>query len=97
MTGKKQQEMNTGTPKRVSFTDDYRLSKQEWLILHTIEDILLLMEDRNATKQQLADKMGKSKLYITSILRGGRDMTLRELSDIVYWLGGTATVNIKKY
>ena len=72
--------------------DNLRLLKQEELILDITEYICEIMEKENVCRTELAKKMGKSKGFITQILNGGRNLTLRTLSDIMLALGYTIEI-----
>ncbi|MBF0383299.1 MAG: helix-turn-helix transcriptional regulator [Magnetococcales bacterium] len=60
---------------------------QEDYILEVTEGIWEQMELKQVSKKELADKLGKSKAYITQILNGSRNMTLRTQADIAFALG----------
>jgi transcriptional regulator with XRE-family HTH domain len=67
---------------------DYdRLLAQERLILDATEMIVGLLEDQKISRQELARRLGKSKGYVSQLLSGERNMTLRTLSDLGYVLG----------
>lgn len=66
------------------------------LIFNTTEDILLAMEDAEISQKELASKLGKSKSYVSQLLDGSRNMTLKTLADISYALGAEAMVTILK-
>lgn len=60
---------------------------REALIYNVTEDILVLMEDMDVSKKELARRLGKSRSYISQVLSGSRNMTLGSLADICYVLG----------
>lgn len=64
-----------------------RMYAGEELTFDITEDILIAMEDRGISKTQLAERLGKSKAYVSQILSGSRNMTLRTLSDICFAMG----------
>src|SRR5205807_5152683 len=64
-----------------------RLFEQERLIVETSEAIWALMVQRHVQKAELAKNLGRSKAYISQLLNGARNMTLRTLSDIARALG----------
>ncbi|ASN68820.1 hypothetical protein 7AX3_78 [uncultured Caudovirales phage] len=69
-------------------TEEYhRSSASEELTFDVTEEILIIMEDKGITKKDLADKLGKSKAYISQLLSGSKNMTLRTLSDLCFALG----------
>ncbi|MBW8002510.1 MAG: helix-turn-helix transcriptional regulator [Planctomycetes bacterium] len=59
---------------------------QEKLILDTTELIAELMEKKNIRKSDLAQKLGRSKGYVTQLLNGRANMTLRTISDVMWAL-----------
>lgn len=62
------------------------LYARESLMMNVTEDILVTMEDQNVSKTKLAKLLGKSRAFITQMLGGSRNMTLRTLSDIAFAL-----------
>jgi transcriptional regulator with XRE-family HTH domain len=67
---------------------DYeQLLDQERLILYVTETIVGLLADSRTTRQELADRLGKSKGYVSHLLSGERNMTLRTLADLGHALG----------
>lgn len=66
----------------------------ERLRFNITEDILLAMQDSGTSKADLAKKLGKSKAHISQLLDGGRNMTLKTLSDIAYALNSEVKVAI---
>lgn len=68
-------------------SDNYeRLLAQERLILDATEAIVALLEERGVTRQELAVRLGKSKGFVSQLLSGERNMTLRTLADLGYAL-----------
>jgi ribosome-binding protein aMBF1 (putative translation factor) len=63
-----------------------QLVRQEELILGVTELVLEKLEERGLSKSQLASMLGTNKSYITQLLRGSRNMTLRTVSDIFFSL-----------
>ncbi len=64
-----------------------RLLAQEELILEVTEVLCGLLEEETISKKELADRLGKSKGFISQLLNGGRNLTLRTLADILHVLG----------
>lgn len=64
-----------------------RLFQQERLILSATERICELMEEKDINRKTLADSLGTSKSFVTQLLDGSRNMTLRTLSDVFLSLG----------
>jgi len=66
---------------------DYeRLVEQESLILEATEMISELIEESGENRKGLAEKLGRTKGFVTQILSGDRNMTLRTLSDFAFAL-----------
>ena len=49
--------------------------------------MLVILEDMKVSKKTLANRLGRSRPYITQLLSGSRNMTLGSLSDICFALG----------
>ena len=61
-----------------------RLLAQEDLIEEAGELIARTMKERNITKSELARRIGVTKGYVTQLLAGSRNMTLRTFADLMY-------------
>jgi len=68
------------------FTDDSEFLAQGYIIDLT-ESIATIMEARNISKQELADRLKKSLSYVESILNGEIDMQISLLASISVVLG----------
>ena len=64
-----------------------RLMAQEDLIMEVTESFCEILNVKGMKRSSLAKTMGKTKGYISQILNGGRNITLRSLSDIAFSLG----------
>jgi len=64
-----------------------RAFAREELVYNVTEDLLVILEDLEVNKKELARRLGKSRSYITQILSGSRNMTLGSFSDICFALG----------
>jgi hypothetical protein len=73
--------------KRMDDPEEKRLYQQEQLLFDATELISKLMEKEGVSRSDLAKRIGKSKAYVTQVLRGQSNMTLRTLSDLSYALG----------
>lgn len=62
--------------------ENKKLYDQEGLILEVTEQIWERMAELGWKKQDLANALGCGKSHITQLLNGGRNMTLRTLSDV---------------
>ncbi|MDX8410610.1 MAG: helix-turn-helix transcriptional regulator [Mariprofundaceae bacterium] len=60
---------------------------QERLMFEVTEAIHLKMEELGVNRAYLAGRLGKSKAYVSQLLSGSRNMTLRSLADISFALG----------
>jgi len=76
---------------------DAQLYLQEKLIFEVTECIAELMQKNNVRKADLAKKLGKSKGYITQLLNGNANMTLRTISDVFWALGSALEINSVKF
>ncbi len=63
-----------------------KLVAQERLILQVTESIHEQMQAMGVNRAQLAERLGKSKAYVSQLLSGSRNMTLRSLADISFAL-----------
>lgn len=67
----------------------------EELVFDVTEDILILMEDKEISKKELADRLGKTKAYISQLLSGSKNITLKTLSDVCHAIGVKPIVEFK--
>jgi transcriptional regulator with XRE-family HTH domain len=74
--------------------ENARLVAQERLITQVTEAIWKEMEDAGVSKTELSSRMGTSKGYISQILSGSRNMTLRTLADICFALNRRADISL---
>jgi len=80
--------------KNFSVAEEKAFAREE-LVYNTTEDILVLLEDLDITKNELARRLGKSRSYVTQLLSGARNMTLGSLSDICFALDAKPEIVIK--
>ena len=64
-----------------------KLVAQGDLIMEVTETLCELLEKEKISRKELADRLGKSKGFISQLLNGGRNLTLRTVSDILHVLG----------
>jgi transcriptional regulator with XRE-family HTH domain len=64
-----------------------KLLAQEELILEVTETICDILENEKVSRKELAERLGKSKGFISQLLNGGRNLTLRTVADILHVLG----------
>lgn len=65
------------------------LVAQETLILEATETIVGLMNEQNVSRLELSRRLGRTKAFVSQVLAGDRNMTLRTLADLAYALGCT--------
>lgn len=73
-----------------------RYMAQEELIMEVTEVFCALLEREKTSKATLAKKMGRTKGYISQLLKGGKNLTLRSISDLAFSLGQTVQFQIKQ-
>lgn len=63
-----------------------RQVKVETLVAEAAEVVAKLMAERGVSKAELARKLGKSRAWVTQLLSGRANMTVRTLAEVVYTL-----------
>ena len=75
---------------------DYaRLVAQETLLFDAAERVAELINDAGISRTELAERLGKSKGFVTQVLAGDRNMTLRTLADLGYVVGHSFNIVAK--
>ena len=74
--------------------EDARGLRQEELILEVTEAIAKALEASGITQTELAARLGKTKGYVSQLMGGGRNLTLRTLADVADALGCRARIQI---
>jgi len=59
-----------------------RLLRQERLILEVTEALAGALDDSGVTRAELARRLGRTPGFVTQVLGGGRNLTLRTIADI---------------
>lgn len=59
-----------------------RLYQQECAILDVTELVCGIMKEASVTRSELANRMGKTKGYVSQLLDGSANMTIRTIADI---------------
>jgi len=70
-----------------STKDGNRLLQEERAILEVTELICELMEETGVSRSELAKRLGKTKGYITQLLDGRANMTIRTIANVFGALG----------
>lgn len=58
------------------------LVRQEELILDVTDRLTEALDNAGITKGELAERLGKSREFVSQVFGGGRNLTLRTVSDI---------------
>jgi len=80
--------------KRARARERQRQMEQDVLIAKTRGWITILMDRRKVSRADLARRIGKSKPYVTQILRAPRNITLRTLADLAWALDGNVRLSL---
>jgi transcriptional regulator with XRE-family HTH domain len=73
-----------------------KLLAQEELILEVTETICELLGNEKVSRKGLADRLGKTKGFVSQLLNGGRNLTLRTVADILHVLGYKVSLTPQK-
>ena len=91
--------MNTKREPEKTLLDKYledpefaRLMAHGDLIMEVTERLCELLEKEKISRKELADRLGKSKGFVSQLLNGGRNLTLRTVADILHVLGYRASL-----
>lgn len=84
-------------PGDFEYNADGRMYARQELVYNITEDFLVIMENQNVSKQDLAKKLGKSKSYVSQLLSGRRNMTLGTFSDMCFALGFKPMLDLPVY
>lgn len=74
--------MATLTERLTSTPEGMRLFQQERAIQEITEIICEIMDEEEVSRSSLADRLGKTKGYVTQLLDGRANMTIRTISDV---------------
>ena len=95
--------MNTKREPEKTLLDKYledpefaRLMARGDLIMEVTETLCELLEIEKVSRKELADRLGKSKGFISQLLNGGRNLTLGTVADILHVLGYKVTLTTHK-
>jgi len=95
--------MNTNKEPEKTLMDEFfedpefaRLMAQEDLIMEVTETLWELLEKEKISRKELADRLGKTKGFVSQLLNGGRNLTLRTVADILHVLGYKVTLTTHK-
>jgi transcriptional regulator with XRE-family HTH domain len=68
--------------------------RQEELIVEVTEALARALRTSGLTRSQLATRLGRTRGFISQVLGGGRNLTLRTLADLAGALGCRVRVNL---
>ncbi len=66
--------------------ENRRIFEQERVLVDASELVSTAMEFRGVNRSQLAARLKCSKAYVTQVLRGSQNLTLKTLADVFYGL-----------
>ena len=69
-----------------------RLYAIEGLVTDAAEFVSRLMEEQGVNKAELARRLGKSRAWVTRLLSGSANMTMRTFAELVYALGAEVQI-----
>ena len=91
----------TLTERLTKTAEGMRLYQQERAILEVTELVCQLMDEQDVSRSELAKRLGRTKGYITQLLDGRANMTVRTISDVftaldraVHFQEGSVSVTI---
>jgi transcriptional regulator with XRE-family HTH domain len=87
--------VSTELERLMSTPEGKRLLEQERLILQATERIVELMQEQHVTRTQLAKRLGRSKGWISQLLAGEANFTLRTLADVFGALGQRPVIDVE--
>lgn len=73
-----------------------RLLNQERFILEVTERICAFMDEKGISRSELAHRLGKTKGYVSQLLSGGRNLTMRTVADVSQALGANLHLQITR-
>jgi transcriptional regulator with XRE-family HTH domain len=76
--------------------DKRKMLRQEELILQVTESFVEALIETNTTRSELARKLNKTKSFVTQLFRGGRNLTLRTMSDVADAMGYRVQVTLQR-
>lgn len=73
-------------------TPEYQFEK---IMVDLTEQICEIMETRGISRDDLARKLGKSRAWVTRILRGDHRLTLKTITDIFWAFGYKVIIKVE--
>jgi transcriptional regulator with XRE-family HTH domain len=81
--------------KKAASVADRRELKQEELLIEVSEQISAAMTRAKMKRSELAATLGRSRSYVTQVLAGDKNLTLRTLSDFADALGCEISLEVR--
>ncbi len=78
--------MSTTFENLLAQPENRKIYEQERILLDTTELLATVMHQRKISRAELAKRVGKSKSFITQVLRGDQNLTLRTIADLFFAL-----------
>lgn len=69
--------------------------EEERLIVAATEHVCELMDDQSINRSELASRINRTKGYVTQLLSGERNLTLRTLAELAFALGSRVSVDLQ--
>jgi transcriptional regulator with XRE-family HTH domain len=73
-----------------------RMLSQSELLLDVTEQLLWAMEQEGVRKGELANRLGRSKAFVSQLFTNGRNLTLRTVADVADALGYKVRVTLHR-
>lgn len=67
----------------------------EGLVTDAAELVARLMQEQGVNKAELARRLGKSRSWVTQLLSGQANMTIRTFAEVAYQLGAQVKLNVQ--
>lgn len=74
-------------------SSDYQFER---VVVDLTETICEIMAEKGITRTELATRMGKSKPWVTKVLRGDQNMTLKTVVSILWELGYRTEIMVEE-
>lgn len=74
--------------------EDAQGLRQEELIVEVTEALARALRSSGLKQSELAERMGKTKGFVSQIMSGGNNLTLRTLADVAGAIGCRVQVNL---
>lgn len=72
-----------------------KLYEEEGFVLEVTEAICELMQKQSIKRVELANRLGVDKSYVTNLLDGSSNMTLKTIADVLFCLDSRARIQIE--